>query len=226
MTTLFPIAELQSYLDEALPNEEMARIEAALRDDPTLARRLAEIVARRDSGLVSLGEIWRRHRLSCPSRQELGSYLLGVLPDDAARYLAFHMEMAGCRYCEANLADLKSQQAEPPANAEQRRRKYFQSTRAGCGAARRRVRGANRVGDLVGFARSQPFCNVRSRCCAIRVTVHQGIPCSTHPTPTFPRQAAGEQAARRIGSWAFAIAMRAAGKAVLRDWSDWRKAGS
>jgi hypothetical protein len=120
--------DLESYLDEALPIEEMTRIEAALRDDPQMARRLAEIIARRDGGLVSLGEIWRRHRLSCPGRQELGSYLLGVLPDEAAQYLAFHMEVAGCRYCEANLADLKTQQIEPAAEIQQRRKKYFQSS--------------------------------------------------------------------------------------------------
>lgn len=135
MIPSYPSAELESYLDEALPVAEMTRIEAALRDDPHLARRLKEIVARRDSGLVSLGEIWRRHRLSCPSRQELGSYLLGVLPDDDARYLAFHLEVAGCRYCQANLSDLKSQQAEPQENVQQRRRKYFQSSagRLRCG---------------------------------------------------------------------------------------------
>jgi anti-sigma factor RsiW len=121
-------AELEAYLDEALPPDEMARIEAALRAEPALARRLAEIVARRDSGQVSLGEIWRRHRLSCPPRQELGAYLLGVLPDDAARYLAFHLEVAGCRYCQANLADLQDQQAESTAVVQERRRKYFQSS--------------------------------------------------------------------------------------------------
>jgi len=121
-------SELEAYLDEALPAEEMARTEMSLRADPNLARMLAEIVARRDSGLISLGELWRRHRLSCPTRQELGSYLLGVLPDDAARYLELHMEVAGCRYCQANLADLKDQQAESAAIVQARRRRYFQSS--------------------------------------------------------------------------------------------------
>ena len=80
---------------------------------------------------MSLGEIWRRRRLSCPSRQELSSYLLGVLPDDATQYLTFHVNVAGCRYCEANLADLKSQQAEPPGEVQERRRKYSSPVRAG-----------------------------------------------------------------------------------------------
>ncbi len=128
MTVPFRTTDLEAYLDEALPIEEMTRIEKTLRDDPSLARQLAAIIGRRDSGVVSLGEVWRRHRLSCPSRQELGSFLLGILPDDAARYVAFHIEVVGCRYCQANVADLQDRQAEAQSAVENRRRKYFQSS--------------------------------------------------------------------------------------------------
>jgi anti-sigma factor RsiW len=128
MTDIFRTTDLEAYLDEALPVEEMARIEKAVRDDPSLVRQLAAVLGRRDSGVISLGEIWRRHRLSCPTRQELGSYLLGVLADDAAQYVKFHIEVVGCRYCQANVADLKNQQAEAQSSAEDRRRKYFQSS--------------------------------------------------------------------------------------------------
>jgi len=128
MTAAFRTTDLEAYLDEALPVEEMTRIEKTLRDDPSLARQLAAVIARRDSGMISLGEVWRRHRLSCPTRQELGSFLLGVLPDDAAKYVAFHLEVVGCRCCQANLADLMNQQAETQSSVESRRRKYFQSS--------------------------------------------------------------------------------------------------
>jgi len=121
-------SDLESYLDEALPPEEMARIEQALRKDRQLVRQLAAINARRDAGVHSLGEIWRRHRLSCPSRQQLGSYLLGALADEAADYVTFHLELVGCRYCRANLTDLQKQQAEASEAVETRRRKYFQSS--------------------------------------------------------------------------------------------------
>src|SRR3990167_8202548 len=100
-------AELEAYLDEALPVEAMASIERVLRGDPKLAQQLAGINARRDAGLHSLGEIWRRHRLSCPTRELLGSYLLGVLSKEAADYLGFHLEVMGCRVCRANLNDLQ-----------------------------------------------------------------------------------------------------------------------
>ncbi|HQU42039.1 MAG TPA: hypothetical protein PK867_04470, partial [Pirellulales bacterium] len=91
----FTDIELESYLDEALPSDQMARIEAAARQDTELARRLAAIHARRDGGSHSLGDIWRRHRLTCPTRNELGSFLLGVLAKDHTAYIAFHLEEAG-----------------------------------------------------------------------------------------------------------------------------------
>ena len=76
---MFSQSELSAYLDEALPAEAMAAIEAALRNDPQLTAQLVEIIAQRDAGQHSLGDIWRRNRLSCPSREQLGSYLLGIL---------------------------------------------------------------------------------------------------------------------------------------------------
>jgi hypothetical protein len=121
-------ADLEAYLDEALPAEEMSRIEQALRSDRELVRRLAQIHARRNAGVHSLGEVWRRHRLSCPPRQQLGSLLLGALDEGTACYVRFHLDVVGCRYCQANLADLQQQQAEAPEAVQTRRRKYFQSS--------------------------------------------------------------------------------------------------
>ena len=123
-------ADLEAYLDEALPHEEMARVEIAARGNADLLRRLTAINARRDAGNHTLGEIWRRHRLSCPTRAELGSCLLGVLPAEAADYIRFHLSVAGCRYCEANWNDLANQQAEAAEATATRRRKYFQSSAA------------------------------------------------------------------------------------------------
>ncbi len=121
-------AELEAFLDEALPAEEMARIERLLRERPELVQKLAELQARRDSGVHSLGEIWRRHRISCPSRETWGSFLLGAVDPDMAAAMHLHLEVVGCRYCQANLADLQSQQTEAAPAAEDRRRRYFDST--------------------------------------------------------------------------------------------------
>ena len=121
-------SDLQAYLDEALAPAEMTAIEAQLRAKPELLQQLAAINARRDAGVHSVGEIWRRNRLSCPSRQELGSYLLGVLDTKQAAYIEFHLQTIGCRICQANAEDLRRQQEEAAETVHVRRSKYFQST--------------------------------------------------------------------------------------------------
>jgi hypothetical protein len=128
MSAQFSNSELEAFLDEALPVDQMAAIEEALRSSDELQKQLAAINGRRDAGVHSLGEIWRRHRLSCPSRQQLGSYLLGVLPRDESDYIQFHIETIQCRYCTASAGDLKSQQSAAEFDVAHRRQKYFQSS--------------------------------------------------------------------------------------------------
>jgi hypothetical protein len=128
MAKRFTQSDLEAYLDEALPVEAMAKIEAAMRDDRKLAEQLVAINGRRDAGLHSVGEIWRRHRLSCPTREQLGSYLLNVLDADVASHIRFHLDVSGCRTCQANLDDLKTRQSDEPAAVDSRRKKYFQSS--------------------------------------------------------------------------------------------------
>lgn len=124
----FTELELEAYLDEALAPPEMLEIETALRHAPALVDQLATINGRRNSGIHTLGEIWRRHRASCISREHLGTYLLGVLSAEQSDYIQFHIEKVGCRYCWANLEDLKRQQKEASDSAIVRRKKYFQSS--------------------------------------------------------------------------------------------------
>ncbi|MBN2021414.1 MAG: hypothetical protein JW809_01350 [Pirellulales bacterium] len=128
MTKPLSQTEFEGYLDEALPPDEMARIEHALRRHPEYVEQLAAINARRGAGMHTLGEIWRSHRLSCPTREQLGSALLGALSDTEAAYVAFHVEVVGCRLCRANMIDLARRQSEAPDAAQSRRRKYFQSS--------------------------------------------------------------------------------------------------
>ena len=121
-------AELELYLDEDLAPKEMTEIENALRDDPQLLEILAELNGRRDAGMHTLGAIWRRNRISCPTREQLGSYLLDTLPAVHVDYINFHIERIGCRVCRANLEDLKRQQEESSEITTGRRQKYFQSS--------------------------------------------------------------------------------------------------
>jgi hypothetical protein len=52
---------------------------------------------------------------------------LGTLGEDASDYIRFHIDKIGCRYCQANLADLEtaSRAQQPPT---QRRQRYFQTS--------------------------------------------------------------------------------------------------
>ena len=124
----FTQAELEAFLDEALSPGEMSEIESQLRTDPQLGDQLRAIHGRRDAGVHSLGEIWRRHRVSCPDRETLGSHLLGVLADEQSDYIKFHVEVVGCRLCGANLEDMETRQKEASDSAETRRTRYFQSS--------------------------------------------------------------------------------------------------
>ena len=82
----------------------------------------------RDRGEHSVGAVWRRHRLSCPTREQLGSFLLQALEPDFQDYVEFHLETVACPYCLANLADLQARQQEAAPQAHQRRRRFFQSS--------------------------------------------------------------------------------------------------
>lgn len=130
MTKTYSNRDLEGYLDEAVSAADMTAIEMALREDESLRATLIAILQRRDSGVHSLGEIWRRHQLSCPSREELGSYLLGVLDDEHAAFVRGHLVQYSCRICLANWEDLQRRQTDA-AEAVSRRLKRFFETSAG-----------------------------------------------------------------------------------------------
>ena len=128
MARHYSASEIEAFLDEALAADQMTEIESSLRDDDQLVGQVVEVISRRDAGIHSLGEIWRRHRISCPSREDLGSFLLEVLPADQQSFVQFHLETVGCRFCQANLDDLKEQQAGSEADHSARRKRYFESS--------------------------------------------------------------------------------------------------
>ncbi len=119
--------QLADYLDELLPAEEMTVIEKALRESESLRRRVSSVSRKHDQGLHSVGAIWRRQRLSCPSRSQLGSFLLGTLDDELTSYIDFHIRTVGCRLCAANLNDLEKA-SEQAGDAPERRQRFFQSS--------------------------------------------------------------------------------------------------
>jgi len=120
---------LRAYLDDALSDAETARVEQALRGSDSLRGTLKLVLQERDRGEHSVGAVWRRHRLTCPTREQLGSFLLQALDPDYQDYVEFHLKTVACPFCQANLADLQARQQEAAApHTQQRRRRFFQSS--------------------------------------------------------------------------------------------------
>lgn len=119
-------SELLAYLDESLSVDRSAAIEQLLRIDPVLRKRIAVLLEQRDQGGHSIGEIWRRHRLSCLSREQLAEYSRGAVNPDLAAYIDFHLYEIGCRFCQANLDDLINLMKQKGQRRVQQR--YFESS--------------------------------------------------------------------------------------------------
>jgi hypothetical protein len=133
--------QLDAYLDDSLGDGETAAVEKALRESEGLRQALSALMQERDRGEHSIGAIWRRQRLSCPTREQLGTYLLEALEPGLQDYVEFHLRTVGCPFCLANLADLESRQHEPPPKAQERRRRFFDSSAGylqGCRETKRR----------------------------------------------------------------------------------------
>jgi hypothetical protein len=119
--------QLHAYLDDALEDAEAARIEKLLRSSADLRAHLNDVREQRDRGEHSLGAVWRRDRLSCLTREQLGAYLHRVLEPDLQKYVDFHIKTIACPSCLANLDDLREKQSESAAQ-NRRRRRYFETS--------------------------------------------------------------------------------------------------
>ena len=126
----FSQADYEAYLDEALPPDVMTAIEDKLRENPELGQQLRAIYNRRDAGIHTLGEIWRRHRLSCPTRGEIEKFLDGELAEDHLDYIKFHLEQIKCRLCVASHEDLQLQRehAETEPGSVYRRQRFLEKS--------------------------------------------------------------------------------------------------
>ena len=128
MSQDFTDAELEAYLDEALDPDRAAELEQAAREIPELVQRLSHINRRRDAGIHTLGEIWRRYQIGVPSRDDVSQFLLNVLPAEHHQYIEYRLDILRCPYTIAILKDLQSKvQGESP-TAATRREKFYKSS--------------------------------------------------------------------------------------------------
>jgi hypothetical protein len=128
MKTAITHDELVAFLGDALPETRMIEIERAIREDEGLRSRLATLLEQYDSGSDGLGEIWKRYRLSCPSRETLGSFLFNVLSPEQSRFIELHLTVTQCPFCQSNLDDLKRSQEAADQHSSPRQQRFFQSS--------------------------------------------------------------------------------------------------
>jgi hypothetical protein len=121
---------LIGYLEDALAPELMTAIESRLRDDAQWREALNQVTRDVDSDEHSVAAIWRRHRLTCPKREELGAYVNNLLVPDAEDYIRFHLNVIECPWCASNVEDLRAEMAEKcdATIKSQRRQRFFQSS--------------------------------------------------------------------------------------------------
>lgn len=119
---------IQDYLHDALPASTAASVEKAIRDQPALQALVHQIRHEVDRGEHSVGAIWRRERLSCPTREQLAGFLQEILDPAHAGYVEFHLKVISCPYCQANYDDLSRLQAEGAEVRTKRRKRILDSS--------------------------------------------------------------------------------------------------
>lgn len=118
-------SELEAYLDEALDPDHAMVLEKLLREQPDLIGKLSSINARRDAGLHTLGEIWRRFEIGVPQREVLNAYLDESLDAELTEYITFRLEVLKCPFTIANVQDLQAERDGASEEAKSRREKFF-----------------------------------------------------------------------------------------------------
>lgn len=128
MSQEFTDAELEAYLDEALDSDRATELEQSARENPELVARLSHINRRRDAGVHTLGEIWRKHQVGVPTRDQMADFLLNVLSSEQADYIQYRLAILKCPFTIALKKDLEqSQQSEENVNKDRRSKIYKSS---------------------------------------------------------------------------------------------------
>lgn len=129
MDRTFTDAELVAFLDESLSAERSTQLENCLKSDSRLQKRLLAKRGQQAAGLHTIGGIWQRTKASCLSRDKLSAFLKETVAPAEADYIRFHLLQIGCRYCQANCADLLGETSS--INSMTSRRERFFQTSAG-----------------------------------------------------------------------------------------------
>jgi len=123
-----PAADVAGLLDlkESMVRAFKYRSIKSLREHVGKADASPEIFSADFENLLT--EIWESHRLSCPKRGTLRTFLTEALEPGWFDYVDFHLTTVGCHFCRANLKDLKNQDTD---DAQQLIRKRIMASTIG-----------------------------------------------------------------------------------------------
>jgi hypothetical protein len=121
-------ATLREYLNDTLPEVEAIVVEKALRDQPAIQALFHQVRQEDDRGEHTVSAIWRRERISCPSREDMRAFLMQAMDQEKIDYIEFHLKTVNCVYCMANLEDLRKMQQEASEPRTARRKKILDSS--------------------------------------------------------------------------------------------------
>jgi RNA polymerase sigma factor (sigma-70 family) len=106
------LAQVRDHLAARLPRAQLDDLRASTWDHDA------------DAADSILTRAWETLRPTCPKRSTLGRYLLQTLEPPWREHVQFHLECLGCRFCQANLDDLRREPQDPTPQ----RQRVFQST--------------------------------------------------------------------------------------------------
>ncbi len=125
----FTEAELEAYIEETLDPTRAAQLEQAVREDEAILQKLSYLNSRRDAGIHTLGEIWRRNQIGVPSGRQISNFIMGLTSEEETEYIRFRLEVLKCPFTIACWKDLSEKQLiDAESQIESRRKKYFNSS--------------------------------------------------------------------------------------------------
>lgn len=78
---------------------------------------------------LEVAVVWREERVSCPHPDVLRAFLAAGLDEDAAGFVAFHLQESQCPYCNATAEEIRAEAAEATTpKLEDLRKKLLRST--------------------------------------------------------------------------------------------------
>ena len=110
---------IHAYIDGALSPEEADAFTSMAYGDSELRGKIRTVQTEFDYHNHTVGSLWRRNQLTCPSDQEIVDYQRGelaIIYPKIADHLQFHLNSIRCIYCISTAAEWKQSAAKGGTN--------------------------------------------------------------------------------------------------------------